>query len=83
MFKAQAHGFWPHLQAVIQAGADVAILGAQDQTTFPIAKRPRAARMGARVHEREGGHMLPVEQPNLTANWLSAELSGKASPTRV
>lgn len=83
MFKAQAHGFWPHLSAVLQAGTKVSILGSQEQSTFPDKVRPKAHRMGARITEEEGSHMLPVELPTMTSNWLTEELNGYSSPRGV
>ncbi|NNU15019.1 alpha/beta hydrolase [Parvularcula sp. ZS-1/3] len=83
MFKAQAHGFWPHLAESIRTTKGVSILAAQDQTTFPLKRRPRAAKMGARVTEFEGGHMLPLEQPEETVQWLENEIRGKDKLTRV
>ncbi|WP_256618972.1 alpha/beta hydrolase [Parvularcula maris] len=83
MFRAQAHGFWPHLSEVIAQGKHVAILGSQGRTTFPVKVRPKAAAFGARLREEEGGHMLPLENPDTVADWMSYEIKGEAPPTRV
>ena len=83
MFKAQAHGFWPHLEAVLQSGTRVSILGAERQSTFPNNQRGPAAVKGAIVDEVEGGHMLPLEKPELTATWLTEQLNVDANSSRV
>jgi pimeloyl-ACP methyl ester carboxylesterase len=83
MFRAQAHGFWPHLAEVTRQGKRAAILTAQGRTTFPIPLRPRAAATGARLREEEGGHMLPLEKPDIVADWMSHEIKGQTPPTRV
>jgi pimeloyl-ACP methyl ester carboxylesterase len=83
MFKAQAHGFWPHLAAVLSQGKRAAILAAAGRSTFPDKLRPRAARLGARLTEEEGGHMLPLEDPGCVAGWMSYEIENIPPPTRV
>lgn len=74
MFGAQAHGFWPHLSKLRGRDVPVAILAAEKHSTFPHAKRGRASELGAEVTSFEGGHMLPVEQPERVAGWIRHNL---------
>lgn len=83
MFKAQAHGFWPHLKTVLGQGTRVDVYAAQDQTTFPLRARPRATRLGATLHEVEGGHMVPLEKPEQTAEWMTDRIAGVPTLVRV
>lgn len=83
MFKAQAHGFWPHLDRVRKRGVAVDILAAQDQSTFPLKGRPKAVRMGASLMEVEGGHMIPLEEPDFTAQWMRDMIAGVRASVRV
>jgi pimeloyl-ACP methyl ester carboxylesterase len=70
MFRAQAHGFWPHLREVVRSGTEVFILASSRHSVMKDRARTRARRYGAEVTIMEGGHMLPVEKPVEVADWM-------------
>ncbi|GGY41417.1 alpha/beta fold hydrolase [Parvularcula lutaonensis] len=80
MFGAQGHGFWPHLKHVCDRKVPVSILAAEKATTFPLAQRARAGKLGARLTEEKGSHMLPLEDPQGVAAWMRANLLTSSLP---
>ncbi|MEE4212987.1 MAG: alpha/beta hydrolase [Parvularcula sp.] len=70
MFRAQSHGFWPHVKYVLKQGTEVSVLAAAERTVTPPFAQKRLRRLGAEVTVMQGGHMLPLERPAEVATWL-------------
>lgn len=69
-FAAQGHGFWPHLRVLRNKGLPAAILAAETGSTMAERYHARARQLGVPVTVMDGGHMLPVEDPERVAGWM-------------
>jgi pimeloyl-ACP methyl ester carboxylesterase len=74
-FRAQGHGFWPHLKTVLGLGIPVSILASTRGSTFKAKFHERARRLGAEVTQVKGGHMIPLEDPAFVGDWIEARLN--------
>ncbi|MEM9811013.1 MAG: alpha/beta hydrolase [Pseudomonadota bacterium] len=73
MFRAQGHGYWPHVQHASAQGIPLHVLAASQRSTAPQALRPKMFKRGIALTEVQGSHMIPVEAPHDVADWITAQ----------